>query len=351
MTKSIDNANPVVGTDVVFTIVVNNDGKSDVTGVEVTDMLPNGYTYVSDNAAGAYDAGTGLWTVGAIANGGSASIDITANVNATGDYDNIAEITASDNLDSDSTVNNGDATEDDQDNANTTPQAASDLSLTKNVDNASPNVGDNVVFTITVNNDGPSEGTGIEVTDILPSGYTYVSDDAAGDYVSGTGVWTVGTIVNRGNAVLNITATVNVAGDYTNVAEITAADNTDNDSTPGNGDLTEDDMDSSTVTPNPVSDIELTNVVDNGSPLVGDNVVFTITVSNNGPSAATGIEVTDLLPNGYTYVSDDAAGDYVSGTGIWTVGGINAGSSSVLNLYGYSKCKWRLHKCCGSNGF
>ena len=108
LTKTIDNATPVVGTDVVFTIVVNNDGKSDVSGVQVTDLLPNGYTYVSDDAAGAYDAGTGIWNVGSIANGASASLHITANVNATGDYENVAEITASDNLDSDSFVNNGD---------------------------------------------------------------------------------------------------------------------------------------------------------------------------------------------------------------------------------------------------
>ncbi len=69
----------------------------------------------------------------------------------------------------------------------------SDLSLTKTIDNANPVVGTDVVFTITVNNDGKSDASGIEVTDLLPNGYTYVSDDAGGDYVSGTGIWTVGT--------------------------------------------------------------------------------------------------------------------------------------------------------------
>jgi uncharacterized repeat protein (TIGR01451 family)/gliding motility-associated-like protein len=332
LNKSIDNNTPLVGSNVVFTITVNNDGKSDATGIQVTDLLPDGFTYVSDDAAGDYVSGTGVWTVGNILNGGSATLNITASVNAGGDYDNIAEITASDNLDSDSFVNNNDATEDDQDNANASPQAVSDLSLTKTVDNSTPNVGGTVVFTITVNNDGPSDATGVEVTDLLPNGYTYASDDAAGAYVSANGLWTVGSISNGNSAVLNITATVNVSGDYNNIAEITAADNADSDSTPGNGDPAEDDMDSIGITPNPVSDIELNMVVDNATPLVGDNVVFTITVSNVGPSNATGIEVTDLLPDGYTYVSDNAAGSYVSGSGLWTTGNIASGSSATLTI-------------------
>ena len=39
---------------------------------------------------------------------------------------------------------------------------------------------------------------------------------------------------------------------------------------------------------------------------------------------------TDLLPTGYTYVSDDSGGDYNSGTGVWAVGTVGAGSSSAI---------------------
>ena len=46
-----------------------------------------------------------------------------------------------------------------------------------------------------MDNAGPSDGTGIQVTDLLPAGVTYVSDSPSqGTYVSGTGIWTVGTI-------------------------------------------------------------------------------------------------------------------------------------------------------------
>ena len=66
--------------------------------------------------------------------------------------------------------------------------------------------------------------------------------------------------------------------------------------------------------------------------MVGDNVVFTITVSNNGPSTATGIEISDALPSGYTYVSDNGSGTYVPGTGLWTIASIGASANEVLNI-------------------
>ena len=101
-----------------------------------------------------------------------------------------------------------------------TAAPSSDLVMAKVVDNPGANVGDNVTFTLTVTNNGPSDATGVAVSDLLPSGYTYVSDDGAGAYVSGTGVWTVGNLVATATATLNITATVNASGDYTNVATV-----------------------------------------------------------------------------------------------------------------------------------
>ncbi len=263
MTKIVDNSTPLVGDNVILTIAVSNNGPSDATGIEITDVLPNGYAYVSDNAGGSYVSGTGIWTVGNILSGNTSTLNITASVNAAGDYNNIAEVTASDNLDLDSTPGNGDITEDDMDDESVTPTAVSDIELTKIVDNATPLVGSNVIFTLTVSNNGPSDATGIEVIDLISNGYTYISDDASGAYDAVTGLWTVGNILNGNSSVLNITAAVNVSGDYTNIAEVTAADNLDPDSIPANGNAAEDDQDSVTTVPIPVSDIELTKTVDN----------------------------------------------------------------------------------------
>jgi uncharacterized repeat protein (TIGR01451 family) len=125
---------------------------------------------------------------------------------------------------------------------------SADLSLTKTADNHTPDIGSNVNFVLTVTNSGPDNATGVEVTDLLPTGYTYVSDTpSVGTYNSGTGVWTVGNLANGASETLTITATANASGNYTNEAEVTAVTETDPDSTPG--DSAGDDYASVTTTP------------------------------------------------------------------------------------------------------
>ncbi|MBC8988544.1 hypothetical protein H9X96_22620, partial [Pedobacter sp. N36a] len=68
-------------------------------------------------------------------------------------------------------------------------------------------------------------------------------------------------------ATLTITAKVNAAGIYANTATITG---TENDPTPGNNTPT------STPVPTPTTDRSLTKTVDNATPAVGSNVVFTL---------------------------------------------------------------------------
>lgn len=114
-----------------------------------------------------------------------------------------------------------------------------DLELIKTVNIASPLIGTDVVFTLTVANTGALEASaGVVVSDLLPSGFSYVSDDGGGAYVPGTGLWTIPSPIaaNGGTAMLNITVTVQTTGNYTNIAEImSATGQQDADSTFGNG--------------------------------------------------------------------------------------------------------------------
>ncbi|MFA5814863.1 MAG: Calx-beta domain-containing protein [Bacteroidales bacterium] len=102
-----------------------------------------------------------------------------------------------------------------------------DLSIIKTIDNPTPGVDSHVVFTLQVTNNGPSTANGVIVNDLLPSGYTYLSDDGAGSYVPAIGVWTVGTMANGGTAVINITASVNAPGNginYVNTAIVVGSE-------------------------------------------------------------------------------------------------------------------------------
>jgi len=92
--KTASSMAPIVGQNVVFTITANNFGSTDVTGVEVEDILQNGYTYVSSTATiGTYDPITGVWNIGNLNAGDSETLTIVATVNQTGNYENTAEIT------------------------------------------------------------------------------------------------------------------------------------------------------------------------------------------------------------------------------------------------------------------
>ncbi|NDJ86452.1 MAG: DUF11 domain-containing protein, partial [Chloroflexi bacterium] len=185
-----------------------------------------------DDSGGAYDSGTGVWNIGALSVSGTATLNITATVDvgtAGSTITNMVEITAL--AETDPNPGNNTASVD------IMVQKRADLGVTKTVDNLTPNEGDTIVYTITVTNAGPHDATGVQVTDSLPSGVTYVSDDSSGAYdpPPGTGVWSVGTVPVSGSVTLNITATVDVgtAGStITNTVDVTALAETD--PNPGN---------------------------------------------------------------------------------------------------------------------
>lgn len=129
------------------------------------------------------------------------------------------------------------------------PPPVIDLELTKEVNTSSPKLEQNVTFTITVVNAGPAKATGVIVRDILPYGLSYQGAWASqGTYDFMTGYWKLGTLKPGESAVLDIEATVLIANTIENIAQVTAADQTDIDSVPDNGVPTEDDQDNALVT-------------------------------------------------------------------------------------------------------
>ncbi|MBI9040706.1 PKD-like domain-containing protein, partial [Lutibacter sp.] len=322
LTKTVSAGPYNVGENVTFTITVTNNGPSDATNIDVTDQLPSGYSFVSASTAnGTYDETTGAWTVGSLTNSSVATLTVVATINATGNYTNIAEVTDADQRDPNGVVHgNYTSGEIDQDNATILEVPISNLVTTKTVDRSNPNLGDMITYVITVVNNGPSNATGVSLTDILPIGINYSTHVAYGGtlntYDAVTGIWNIGTLNNNTSATLIVDSTVAVAGTVAQTAIVnstTAAIGNETDPTNAGNDLDA----SITVTS---TDLVTTKTVDNATPNEGDTIVYTVTVTNNGPSDATGISLTDLLPAGVTYVSDDAAGAYNHGSGLWSVG-------------------------------
>lgn len=333
LTKTASAPRVNVGANVTFTIEVLNRGPAGATGVRVGERLPNGLGFISATPSqGTYDPANGTWDVGALAVNARATLTIVAQVLGNGPFTNSAQISASDQVDPDSTPNNDNATEDDQDFATVAGDSA-DLSVTKTVTTPRPNVGSQITYTVTVNNAGPSVATGVELTDRLPAGLEFVSaTPSQGTYDQATGVWTIGTLPVNGNATLQTTATVRSGAPLRNIAEVSASDLPDPDSAPGNNDASEDDQASVVLSPR-VADLNLTKTVNNALPPVGGQVTFTITVNNAGPDNASGVEVTERLPDGLTYVSHTTTqGAYNPASGLWEIGNLPNGGTVTLDI-------------------
>ena len=147
---------------------------------------------------GTYNSITGLWDVGAVANGATTVLTIGATVVSPAAQTNTGTISDADQFDPNAANNTASATE--------TPQQA-DLSVTKTVSDATPNVGDQITFTVTLSNQGADAATGVQVTDLLPAGLTFVSaTPSQGTYNNVSGVWTVGTVSSGVSQTLSITA-------------------------------------------------------------------------------------------------------------------------------------------------
>ena len=122
--KTLTRSTPHVGELLTFNVIVANQGPSPATGVQVTEVLSAGLAFESAvPSQGSYDTATGIWTVGSIANAGSAGLTITARVTQAGTVTNTASVTDSDQPDPDPTDNSSTVT--------LTTETIADLAITK----------------------------------------------------------------------------------------------------------------------------------------------------------------------------------------------------------------------------
>lgn len=205
-----------------------------------------------------------------------------------------------------------------------------DLSIDKIVDRPTPIEGDTVVFTVSVTNPGNFEATGIQVTDVLPAGLTYLNSVASqGSYENGTGIWNIGTLSEGASTTvtLTISAIVNsgtIGTTITNEAEITGLNESD-------PDLSNNSASSGITVVPESSDIALTKLVDENQPIEGQTIQFTITATNNGPKDATGLTIIDQMPTGLNFLTATTTnGTYNSSTGNWNIGNLVSGATDTL---------------------
>ena len=197
-----------------------------------------------------------------------------------------------------------------------------ELKITKEVEESEIYVGQDITFTITVTNKGPSNATHVVITDVLDQAFKYVSSSNNGKYNEDTRTvtWEIkDPVAADGTVVVTVTVTVLKEGTYNNTAVVVCDEN----ETKTN--------DSTEITAENNVVLEIVKEASEYEVVVGDEIIFTITVTNNGISNATEVVVYDVLPEGFEYVSGADNYDEATRNATWNIGKLagNGGTKTV----------------------
>ena len=305
-----------------FTIIVTNNGLSNATQVNVTDLLPAGLVFVKagGNVTIASITNTTLsngttkvvWNIAKILNGTSIKLWIQVNLTTNGTFTNVAFANSNEN-----TTNSTNST-------NITVKPVIDLVINKTVNKTDVQVGDTVTYTITVKNNGPSNATGVYVIDKLDKRLKLIKViKTQGNYDNVTGKWTIGNITNGGNVTLKLIVQILTNGTIPNFANVTGNENDTN--------ITNNNDTADNITAKPKVNLTVVKtLITTGDIYVGDLINYTITVTNNGPSNATNVQITDNLIPQFRFVL--ANGTYTNNTQKvnWTIPFIANGTSTTV---------------------
>ena len=294
--KTVDNEIPNFGDNVTYTVTVTNDGIGDANNVVITDVLDKGLKFLNATGNFTYDEKTGTitWTVD-LAKGETKTFNVNVTVLGYGVLSNTVVVgnkTAVRNI--------------------TVPE----IITVKEVNSSAIHIGDEITYTITVSNSGKINATNVVIRDILPEGLKFINASNGGIYDPVTGIIT--WILNiTANSTVDLTADVcvNKSGNITNTVNV--GNKTSN----------------CTIESGDIVDLEIHIVADKSEIYVGDNVVYTVTVINNGPSDAINTIANILIPNALSILSYNATkGTFDITSGNWSIGNLTNGEKVVLTF-------------------
>ena len=318
------------GQNVTYTFTISNVGSVVNQGVNFSDPIPAGTTFISGTTSTGVPVvltnGVANAAIGRINSGESVTVTIVL-MAGSASYTNTGTVTSSvptvvagDNVSATSTTN---------------VTATTDLAVSVVGPFNPVAIGDTITYQVTISNNGPSAASNVTFTNLLPTNTTFVSasSDVTGATFTESGGTVTGTIGDlAAGALANLTFVVqtnaSTPSQVTDTATITS-DTPDSDPT------------NNISTSNPttvVASADVSIVSETATPtnvLAGQPVTFTIIVANSGPSTATGVTLVDTLPTGLTFVSGTSNGGTVSqanGLVVAPVGTLAAGQQTTVTL-------------------
>src|SRR5690606_10389073 len=81
------------------------------------------------------------------------------------------------------------------------------------------------------------------------------------------------------------------------------------------------------------ADIDIAKEANNLTPMIGEEVIFTITVTNSGPNDFEDVIISEEIQSGFLFISSDATlGEYNPLTGIWQIDVLPANEIAILKI-------------------
>ena len=308
----IKELNP--GDIIHYIITVTADGSSDSLNVNLRDILDN---KLLDINSAKYSINGGILSdfngniyLGNMLTGTAVTVDIWAKVLSSADRDvfNLVNVTS-----------------DEHPEGNTSNVRVHvrivDLAVDKLVNNSVPKYLDMIEYTIVVVNNGPDKSFNVTVGDLLPDGVKFISSN--GQYNPDTGVWFVGDLDDNESAILKIVVQVIKVGNIINNVNVTGTGHDTN--------LTNNNDSVSVSVPDCVI-LDISKVANSTVIVAGENVGYTVTVTNYGPSVATNVVLKDIFNSkellNLQYSLNGV--DWLDYNGSVSLGDINAGADVTV---------------------
>ena len=323
------------GQQATFLLAVSNAGPNAATNVSVTDSLPTGFHPASvtsdDPAVSCTSTATSAnCTRATLANGSSFTVTVVADVDpdlAATTYTNSATVGASGPIDPSTANNTATSTID--------ISRAADLVAAKSGP-AARDAGTSTSFTLSATNAGPSTADSVTVSDLLPSGMTFVPG-ASSSACSAVGQQVTCTASGSLAPGAQATFTVGVAiaanvspGSVTNTAVVHT---TTPDPVPAN------DSASATLDITTQASLQVSKEVVTDPVVAGRPIEWTVTITNNGPSDAQATTFSDTAPSGVAFTGATASNAATCTTttasaASCSLGVLAAGDSVTVSLSG-----------------